>query len=45
MVEKSNINTFQNSAHDSACVWYTQVMPQVGLPVPITSWKLWKEFP
>lgn len=23
MVEKSNINTFQNSAHDSMCVVYT----------------------
>lgn len=45
MVEKSRINTFQNSAHDGTCVWCTQVMSQVGLPVPTTSWKLWKEFP
>lgn len=34
--EKPNINTLRNSAQECMCVWYTQVMPQIGPPVLIT---------
>lgn len=27
------------------CVWYTQVMPQVGLPVSITLWETMEGIP